>query len=113
MKTLLKNPRSSAITSFILALPFVMIFLLILLNLEPNFGPLEPYLRSKVDQPNVLGSAIVLSAFLLLLAAFAINLVTIVQNVRRREQHHRLSNQSSPGNHYFRLNYLGSGQYHH
>ena len=82
MKTILTNPKSSAITSFLLALPFVILFLPLMLGVELSFGPLEPLLRMPVDRPNVIGSAIVLGAWLLLLVAFIVSLVPIVRNVR-------------------------------
>jgi hypothetical protein len=82
MKIILTNPRSAAIISFILALPFMILFLLIMLGIEPSLGPLEPLLTTEVDQPNVLGSAIVFAAFLLLIVAFIVIPSPIVRNVR-------------------------------
>jgi len=83
MKHSLTNPRSAAIISFFLALPFASILSLLMLNIEPHFGPLEPLLTSAdPDQPDVLGSAIVFGAMLLSLVAFILNLAPIVRNVR-------------------------------
>lgn len=83
MKSITTNPRSAAIISFILALPFALLFTLLVLHIEPNFGPLRPLLiNPDPDQPNVLGSLIVLGAFLLSLMAFIVNLTPIVRNVR-------------------------------
>ena len=45
-----------------------------MLNIEPTFGPLQPLMVSPdPDQPDVVGSLIALTAFLLLLVAFIIN----------------------------------------
>ena len=82
MKIILTNPRSAAIISFLLALPFAIIYTLIVLGIEPPLGPLEPLLTVDVDQPNVLGSAIVFGALLLSLVAFIISLAPLVRIVR-------------------------------
>ena len=83
MKNSLTNPRSAAIISGIICLPFAFLFALLVLNIEPNFGPLQPLLNNPdPDQPDVLGSLIALGTFLLVLAAFMINLIQIVRTVR-------------------------------
>ncbi len=83
LKTLLANPTSAAMISFILALPFVTIFSLLLLGIEPPLGPLEPVLKnSDPDQPNILGSLVVLSAFLLAIVAGIIARTPIVRTIR-------------------------------
>lgn len=83
LKTLLANPTSAAILSFILALPFVTMFSLLLLGIEPPLGPLEPILKnSDPDQPNVLGSLVILGAFLLAVVAGIIARTPIVRTIR-------------------------------
>ena len=83
MKNSLANPRSAAIISAILCLTFAFIFTLLILNIEPDFEPLQPLLTSAdPDQPDVLGSLIALGAFMLVLAAFIINLKQIVRTMR-------------------------------
>ena len=83
MKRLLTNPMSAAIISFILALPFVIILSLLILNIKPHFGPLESLLNNPdPDQPNVLGSLIVLGAFLLAVLACIIARAPIVRTMR-------------------------------
>lgn len=78
--TLLTNPKSAAIIGFILALPFVTILSLMVLHIEPPVGPLEPLLNNPdPDQPNVLGTFIVLSAFLLAVLACLIIRAPIVR----------------------------------
>jgi len=42
MKNALATPRSAAIISFLLALPLAIIYMLIVLDIEPPLGPLEP-----------------------------------------------------------------------
>ncbi len=83
MKTILTNPTSAAIISFILALPFVTILSLLMLGIEPPLGPLEPLLKNPdPDQPEVLGSLIVLGAFLLAVLACIIVRAPIVRTMR-------------------------------
>lgn len=83
MKNILENPRLAAVISCIICLPFAFLFTLLMLNIEPNFGPLQPLLTSAdPDQPDVLGSLIALGTVLLVLAAFIINLVQIVRTMR-------------------------------
>lgn len=83
MKNSLTNPRSAAIISFLICLPFACLIALLALNLEPTFGPLEPLLNNpNPDQPNVLGSLIALGTMLLVLAAFVINLVQIIRSMQ-------------------------------
>jgi uncharacterized membrane protein YidH (DUF202 family) len=77
MKSILANPKSAAITSILLALPFVTIFLLLTLGIEP------PLLNNpNPGQPDVLGSLIVLGTFLLLFAAIILVSVLIVRTMR-------------------------------
>ena len=80
--TLLANPTSAAIVSFILALPFVTLLSSLLLGIEPPLGHLEPLLRTDPDQPNYLGLFIVLGAFLLAVAACLIARASIVQTLQ-------------------------------
>lgn len=83
MKNILNYPRSAAIISFIICLPFAVLFSLLMLNIEPDFGPIQPLLSSPdPDQPDVLGSLIALGSVLLVLAAFMINLIHIVRAMR-------------------------------
>ncbi|RLT39173.1 MAG: hypothetical protein DWI57_10680 [Chloroflexi bacterium] len=70
------------ITSFILCLPITILFSLIALNIEPDFGPLEPLFNTPDDQPQVIGSLILLGAFLLLPVAFFIARAPIVRTMR-------------------------------
>jgi hypothetical protein len=82
MKNAITNPRSAAILGLVLCLPMTTLFSLILLNVEPHFGPLEPLLRPPSDQPAVLATLIVLSAFLLMLAALFITVAPIRQSLQ-------------------------------
>ena len=73
----------AAIISFILALPFVTILSLLMLNIKPPLGPHEPLLNNlDPDQLNVLGSLIVLGAFLLAVLACIIVRAPIVRTMR-------------------------------
>lgn len=83
MKTMFTSPKSAAIISGIICLPFAFLFTLLMLNIEPNFGPLQPLLRNAdPDQPDVLGSLIALGTLLLVIAAFILNLKQIMRTVR-------------------------------
>lgn len=83
MKNYLASPNSTATISVFLILPFVALFTLITLKVEPNFGPLQPLLNNpNPDQPDVLGSLIALGSFLLVIAAFILNLRQLLQAAR-------------------------------
>lgn len=83
MTDILTNPKSAAIVGFILALPFVTILSLLMLGIEPSFGPLEPLLNSPdPDQLDALGSLTVLGAFLLSVLACIIVRAPIVRTMR-------------------------------
>src|SRR6185295_4219203 len=73
------NDSSAAIAAGVLALPFAIIFALLVLHIEPPLGPLESMLKGEVDRPNVLGSAIVFGAWLL----SAVALVFAVRRIVR------------------------------
>jgi hypothetical protein len=79
----LASPRSAAIISGIICIPFALLFALLLLHIEPNFGPLQPLLDNpNPDQPDVLGSLLALGWVLLVCVAFIINLLLIVRTVQ-------------------------------
>lgn len=83
MTKIITNPTSAAIISIILALPITILYSLLVLNIEPNFGPLQPLLTNPdPDQPDVLGSLIALGLMLLLPVALIINLRIIMQAKR-------------------------------
>jgi uncharacterized membrane protein YidH (DUF202 family) len=83
MGAITANPKSAAILSFILALPGAILFSLLVLAIEPNFGPLQPLLTSPdPDQPDVGGSLVALGAMLLLIVAFVVNLRIIWRAMR-------------------------------
>jgi hypothetical protein len=83
MKNSTTNYNLVAVISFLLALPCVLLYSLLVLNIEPNFGPLEPILNNPdPDQPDVVGSLVALSTLIMLIGAFIINL-RIVLRARR------------------------------
>ena len=66
-----------------MALPFAIIFSLLLIGGDPPpSGPLEPLVTVGPDQPNVVGTAIVVGAWLLALVAFILNVAPLVRDVR-------------------------------
>ena len=83
MKNVLASPKSAASVSLLLCLPFAILFSLLMLKIEPNFGPLKPLLNNpNPDQPDVIGSLIALGTFLLVVAAFTINLRQLMHTAR-------------------------------
>jgi hypothetical protein len=82
LSNILTSSRTT-IGGVLLALPFAIIFTLLLIGGEPpRFGPLEPLLTAEVDRPNVVGSAIVFGTWLLALIAFILNVDPIVRDAR-------------------------------
>ena len=73
--------RSAAITGAILALPFALMYTLLVLHIEPPLRIIES-LTVGPDQPNVVGSAIVLGAWLLSVIAFVVTVAPIVRDAR-------------------------------
>ena len=72
---------SAAIVGAVLALPFALLFSLLVLHIEPPLRALES-LKVAPDQPNVVGSAIVLGAWMLSVAAFIVTLSPVVRDAR-------------------------------
>lgn len=68
--------RSAAVVGAFLALPFALLYSLLVLHIEPPLRALES-LRTPPDQPNVVGSAIVLGAWLLSVVALAVTVSPI------------------------------------
>ena len=79
MNTILTNPKKAATLSVLLCLPITIIITLLWLDVEPPIGPL---LNAPDDQPDVLGSLIVLGLALLLPVALVIVLAPVVRRVR-------------------------------
>ena len=73
--------RSTAIAGAVLALPFALLYSLLVLHIEPPLRALES-LKVAPDQPNVVGSAIVLGAWLLSVVALIVTLSPIVRDAR-------------------------------
>jgi hypothetical protein len=78
--TILTNPTSAAIMGFLLALPFLTILSLLLLNIEPPFAHLLN--NPDPDQPNLIGALIPLGAFLLAVAACLIARAPIIRTLQ-------------------------------
>jgi hypothetical protein len=78
--TILTNPTSAAIIGFLLALPFLTILSLLLLNIEPPFAHLLN--TPDPNQPNLIGTLIPLGAFLLAVAACLIARAPIVRTLQ-------------------------------
>ena len=78
--TILTNPGSAAIIGFLLALPFLTIIALLLLNIQPPFA--RSFNNPAPDQPDVIGTLIVLGAFVLAVAGCIIARVPIVRTLQ-------------------------------
>jgi hypothetical protein len=77
------SPQSVALISFNLCLPVVILFTLLMFNLEPNLSPIEPWFTNpNPDQPDVLGSFIAFCLILLVLVGFSMNVVVLVHTAR-------------------------------
>jgi hypothetical protein len=83
MKTLISNPTSAAIASFILALPLGFTYVVLMFNIEP-LAKLLNNLFTIEGQPgemylNALGRIVIYGGLLLLPVAFALNLQPILK----------------------------------
>jgi len=74
--------RSAAIAGTVLALPFALMYTMLALHIEPPLRILESLTSVGPDQPNVVGSAIVLGAWLLSVVALVVTLSPIVRDTR-------------------------------
>ncbi|MEX2046355.1 MAG: hypothetical protein WEE03_04270 [Chloroflexota bacterium] len=70
---------AAATAGALLALPFALLYSLLVLHIEPPLHLLESLVTVGSDQPNVVGSAIVLGAWLLSVVALVVTLTPIVQ----------------------------------
>ena len=74
MKNLFTNPRAAAITSFILCLPLVVPYVILMYDMKPFIGPLNNLLTVDGQQINNLGRIVFIGGLFLLLVAFVLNL---------------------------------------
>jgi len=79
MKAISVNPKYTAITSFLLALPFITIFILYVFRIEPSLGPIDPYLNPEYSH---LGSFIVFGSLVLLLVGFTTSVIPIMGSIK-------------------------------
>ena len=54
----------TAILGVLLALPFPLLISAFLFEIEPNFGPLQRFVNTPIEGPNVVGTAIMLGAMI-------------------------------------------------
>ena len=79
MNIQLTRPKHLTLISFLLALPFTLLFLFFVLGLEPSVAPLAKMLGADESR---LGSFIVFGKLLLLLISFIMNLRLLAGDVR-------------------------------
>lgn len=73
-----------ALVGFLLALPFLTLFSLLVLHIEPPLGPFKALLDNpNPDQPNVLGTLIFLGTFLLAIAGCLMARRPLIQALQR------------------------------
>jgi hypothetical protein len=75
----------SAVIGVLLTLPFAMTFSALVLGIEPLLGPLQALASTAdrdPDQPDIVGSTIVIGSWLLAVAAVLITATPIVRNAR-------------------------------
>lgn len=77
------GPRSAAIIGFFLGLPFATILPLLLLGIEPAFAAMLS--NPNPDQPNVVGSLVVIGAFVLAVLACIIVRAPVVQAMQTKK----------------------------
>jgi len=83
MKDITTNARSSAIISFILALPLPILLSIAVLTIEPFYGLLTPlFTEANGYRNSALGLTILIGAFLLLPVAFIVSVAPIGQTMR-------------------------------
>lgn len=78
MKTILSNPTSTAITSFILCLPLAVPYVIIVSDMQPLIQPLKNLLTTDGQQINTLGRIVFFGGLILLPVAFLLNLQPIL-----------------------------------
>ena len=79
LKATFENLKHTVINGFLVALPFISLFLLFTLSIDLNLGPLDPYLDPEISH---LGSFIVFGTSLLALAGFAISAIPVGQSIQ-------------------------------
>ena len=79
MKTILADPKLSAVSTILLALPFMCLVMSGVLGLELSLGPLDLFLTAEGSR---LGSFIVLGTLILSLLGLAVSLALVVRGVR-------------------------------
>ena len=86
MKTILSNPRTAAITSFILSLPLGLTYVALMFNIEPVARVLNNLFTIDGQQGemqiNMLGRIVIYGGLLLLPVAFALNLRPLLKRER-------------------------------
>lgn len=87
MNTMIPKSNATGVIGLVLGLPFAVLLMMLVLNMEPNFGPLQPYLtQPDPDKPNVVGSLFVLALFVLAIVAVILNGMPLVRAVRAGER---------------------------
>jgi len=79
MKATTVNPKYAAITSLLLALSFITLFLLFTFGIEPSLGPFDPLLNPENSH---LGSFIVIGSLFLLLVGFVVSVIPVIQSIQ-------------------------------
>jgi hypothetical protein len=84
MRAILSNPRSAAITSFMLCLPIGLLFMIFNLDIKPLTEPIVSLLTVNGSDVNGLGRKVLIAGMLLVPVAFIINLLPLLKKEGRR-----------------------------
>jgi hypothetical protein len=79
MKITQANPKTEALIGFLLALPFLILFLQLIMGIEPSIGPLDPLIAAEGSR---LGTWIVLGMLILSLLGLIVSLAPVVRGLR-------------------------------
>lgn len=87
MQKLIDSRWLAAVLGALLIVPGAALFAMLNLNIEPPFGPFEPYLRrSSGDAPHIVGSLIAFNAIVVFpLVALLLNFAPAIRSFRDRE----------------------------
>ncbi len=86
MTNILTNPKSAAIAGLVLCLPFAFLLTLLLLDVSPTLGAVQPLLVTPdPDAPDVVGTLLAVGIVLLVVAAFLLNLLQVVRAAQSRQ----------------------------
>jgi hypothetical protein len=84
MERMIEDRRIAAKLGFLLVVPGILMLAMLNLNIEPPFGPLEPYLRrTEGEGPHIVGSLIAFNAIVVFpVVALLLNFAPAMRGLR-------------------------------